>query len=424
MNSPLLGLGLAVFLFASWVTCVRCFPRERHKAPRLPYYNGGFGDRDARVGFGDKDARDYGDDIHDGRGGSPSPPYSPTSNGLIPPEHTWEGGVGSPHHHPLPDGVRSHPATPRDGYDTWQPPTATGILEWLGLWTHGGSDSLRDSLRDLGSARQLWLTEIDDESAFHIADALTPGHARKLEVMRIGKHVGADGCAALADALGRGGAPILQALHLSGNPLGDDGAAALAYDLLRAGGCPRLRDLQLNHCQIGDAGAEALAEALRDGFAPLLQNVWLGGNVIGDYGADLLANAVTPGVGQALGLRRLALYSNSIAEAGALSLGRALEARGRERHGSGGQGISVLTVMLFGNQLADEATVRHLADLDGYGERENSDRVELWAPPSMGGSSPYTSQYASAAASPTRLPPQQQWGSPPAPVRGRLFDLM
>ena len=43
-------------------------------------------------------------------------------------------------------------------------------------------------------------------------------------MMRLGKDVYADGCAAIAEALGRGGAPRLQALHLSNNLIGDEGA--------------------------------------------------------------------------------------------------------------------------------------------------------------------------------------------------------
>ena len=39
-------------------------------------------------------------------------------------------------------------------------------------------------MRGLGSARQLWLTDVDDEAAFHLADALTPGHARLLEMAK------------------------------------------------------------------------------------------------------------------------------------------------------------------------------------------------------------------------------------------------
>ena len=367
INSPAgqLGLGLIIVAAVSWYAGARCLSRRR--PARFDNYGddafGPRGDRDARLygTEGDRDAREYGK-FEERREASMPPSPKPWSEA---------GGPGG-----MPQGGSIWPRR-----DDWlKPPQASNILDWFGLRQYGGSATLRASLRELGSSRQLWLTDIDDESTFYIADALTPGHAQKLEMMRIGRHMGPDGCAALADALGRGGAPVLQALHLSGNALGDDGVAAVAYDLLRAGGCPRLRDLQLNHCEIGDAGASALGEALRDGAAPELQNLWLGGNMIGDYGADVLAEAITPGPGGALGLKRLALYSNAIGDAGALAVARAIEARSREGGGSYDGRLPALTVMLFGHQIADEATIQMITEVDAVGARQGGDRIELWAP--------------------------------------------
>ena len=239
----------------------------------------------------------------------------------------------------------------------------------------GGPAALRQALRELGRTPQLWLSEVDDAAAFEIADALTPGHAIRLEMIRLGKQVRADGCAALSDALGKGGAPRLEALHLSGNPLSDDGGAAVAFDLLRGGGCPTLRDLQLNHCQIGDTGAVALGEALRDGAAVALQNLWLGGNAIGDAGAEAFAAALTPGRGQGAGLRRLGLYSNVIGDRGAVLLAQAVETRRQERVRT--PGLPTVTIMLWGNQLQDPDTERTIAEVDAVGRAEGGDWVEL-----------------------------------------------
>ena len=172
--------------------------------------------------------------------------------------------------------------------------------------------------------------------------------------------------------------------------------------MLRAGGVPRLRDLQLNHCELGNDGAAALAEVLRDGYAPNLQNLWLGGNMIGDYGAEELASAVTPGVGRGLGLRRLALYANVIADAGALALATALEARGREREGRM-HDLPSLTIMLEGHKIREQETLQVLYEVDEVGARQLGDRFELEASSSAGtamAASPQRGRSPSRAASP------------------------
>jgi len=201
--------------------------------------------------------------------------------------------------------------------------------------------------------------------------------------------------------------------------LEDDGAAAIAHDLLREGGCSRLRDLQLDHCGIGDGGAAALGEALRDGAAPSLQNLWLGGNRIGDYGAEVLAVAVTPATGRALGLRRLALHANPIADAGALAIARALEARRQDRprlaHGGEGGPLAVLTVMLYGHRISDGESLRMVEEVDAIGARCGGDRIELHAR-TDGFDLPLSSRAPSASPSvmqsPLRAPPPT-WSSSP-----------
>ena len=438
---------MAIFISFMWWSCARCLERP---PPTLPssytYKGGGDADRNAWAyksggggdthawspykggggggGGGDTDRNAWRTADYDARqvhpaspadrdarqGGSPARPFAPLVD---------ERDAAMPPSPPFPVGA----ATSSD--DWMLPPRASHLLEWFGLRQHrdGGSDRLRTALRGLGSARQLWLTDVDDEAAFSIAESLTPGHARALEMVRLGGTMGPDGAAALFDALGRGGAPRLQALHLSGTRLGDEGASALAYDLLRGGGCSRLRELQLDHCTIGDAGAAALGEALRDGAAPSLQNLWLGGNRIGDYGAEALAMAVTPGGGRALGLRRLALHSNAISDVGALAVARAVEARNRERPrvalGPDGP-LATLTIMLWGHRAADDATVQMVAEVDALGARTGGDRIELYAAntpydgvlsPSLTPSSP--SRHSASPAtmqSPVRALPT--WSSP------------
>ena len=309
----------------------------------------------------------------------------------------WYGGGGllrcvmGPAVKPMPPS----PPPPSDGHTglSW-------LADCLGVRSHAVSAQLEESIARLAELRHLWLTDMDDDAAYVLAESLQPGRARRLEMLRMGKEMYADGCAAIAEALGRGGAPRLQALHLSNNLLGDDGAIALADFLLRAGGAPRLRDLHLNHCDVGDEGAGAIGDALRDGAAPALENLWLGGNLIGDDGAEALAHAITPGAGYTGGahkLRRLGLYSNAIGDAGALALARAIEARHEHRHrlraertydvegGADGAegvdgGLAVLTVMLFGHQISDEATMQAMQRADDLGAQIGGDRIELFSP--------------------------------------------
>ena len=60
-------------------------------------------------------------------------------------------------------------------------------------------------------------------------------------------------------------APSAEAL----NPIGDDGATALAAALRRRG-LEQLEVLDLGSCNIGDDGIAALSAALRSGACPLL----------------------------------------------------------------------------------------------------------------------------------------------------------
>ena len=90
----------------------------------------------------------------------------------------------------------------------------------------------------------------------------------------------ADGVAlvgALRAAHERGGLQKLETLHLYGNRMGDETAAALA-SLLEAGAMPTLKELRLDNNQIGEAGMAALASAVRGGALPSCESIELGGN--------------------------------------------------------------------------------------------------------------------------------------------------
>ena len=90
----------------------------------------------------------------------------------------------------------------------------------------------------------------------------------------------ADGVAlvgALRAAHERGGLQKLEQLHLVGNKMGDETAAALA-SLLEAGAMPKLKTLRLEANRIGEAGMAALASAVRGGALPSCTLIHLIGN--------------------------------------------------------------------------------------------------------------------------------------------------
>ena len=108
-------------------------------------------------------------------------------------------------------------------------------------------------------------------------------------------------CATLAR-----GAPSLGWLDLSANPIGDEGARALAG----AGFAAALTRLALHGCDVGLRGLDALTAAM-----PSLIALDLGGNRLGDEGAELLARS------SALGsLELLRLSGCGIGERGARAL--------------------------------------------------------------------------------------------------------
>ena len=97
-----------------------------------------------------------------------------------------------------------------------------------------------------------------------------------------------DGVQRLAAGLGAGGLPALTELVIAWTHVGDVGASALAA-ALGQGALPRLKILDLHEAVIGDAGLVALAPALRR--LPALEGLDFEGNPLGDEG---LAALVTP----------------------------------------------------------------------------------------------------------------------------------
>eukprot|EP00964_Phaeocystis_antarctica_P129974 scaffold93792_cov60-Phaeocystis_antarctica.AAC.1 len=139
---------------------------------------------------------------------------------------------------------------------------------------------------------------------------------------------GPDGVQRLAEGLGAGALPAVTYLALVGVHVGDAGASALAAALGR-GALPRLKTLGLNNAAIGDAGLVVLAPALRR--LPALENLYLVGNPLGDEGLAALvapplpAGAPPPPAGVLTKLKGLWLGDTQITDVGCAALAAALD---------------------------------------------------------------------------------------------------
>ena len=139
---------------------------------------------------------------------------------------------------------------------------------------------------------------------------------------------GPDGVQRLLEGLGAGALPAVATLFIWGMHVGDAGAEALAAALGR-GALPRLKFLSLDNAAIGDAGLVALAPALRRW--PALKHLYLGGNPLGDEGlAALVApppltGAPPPTTGVLPKLILLDLKDTQVSDAGCAALAAALD---------------------------------------------------------------------------------------------------
>ena len=124
---------------------------------------------------------------------------------------------------------------------------------------------------------------VGDAGASALAAALGRGALPQLKELYLGNAgIGDAGLVALAPALQR--RPALERLILWGNPLGDEGIAALVAPPPPAvapspptGGLAKLKELDLEHTYVSDAGCAVLATALDGGALPALECLELGG---------------------------------------------------------------------------------------------------------------------------------------------------
>ena len=138
---------------------------------------------------------------------------------------------------------------------------------------------------------------------------------------------GPDGMQRLAEGLGAGALPAVTWVELDHVHVDNAGASALAAALGR-GALPRLMTLQLSSAAIGDAGLVALAPALRQ--LPALFCLGLEGNPLGEEGLAALvappppAGAPPPPTGGLAKLEVLYLSRTQVTDAGCATLAAAL----------------------------------------------------------------------------------------------------
>jgi len=163
---------------------------------------------------------------------------------------------------------------------------------WLGdnLIGDKGLKQLADALSRPASLQSLWLhnNQIGNEGVIALAKALHKD--MDLRIMCFSdNNIGATGAEALGEALIEGNSP-LEELKLRGNKVGDIGAIALARSIKSNIG--HLVKLNLSHNNIGPVGAIALAEAME--VNTKIYQLCVRGNPIGKEGAAALAACRSP----------------------------------------------------------------------------------------------------------------------------------
>jgi len=177
------------------------------------------------------------------------------------------------------------------------------------------------------------------EGVAALADALGEGH--QLRTLYLGcNHVDAAGVAPLADRLARD--QTVRAVWLKRNPIGDAGATAVA-EALRDN--PAVRTLDLTNTGIGPVGLRALVDALRTRPVPT-ERLYLGGNNLGPEAADLLVSLLRDA-----GVSELYVAAGRLGDDGARTIAAGLPDR-RVVLGLGGNGITANGVRALADRLA------------------------------------------------------------------------
>jgi len=140
----------------------------------------------------------------------------------------------------------------------------------------------------------LWLqhNSLGDAGMQALCEGLGCGAAPSLRLSLFHNQFGPVGAEALAAALRGGAIPKLVALSLQGNPIGNQGVAALCAPLRKR---PALKVLHLVNCEIGDEGVATLVAGLGKDDFKALENLHLGYNKITDAGMVKLVAAIDVG---------------------------------------------------------------------------------------------------------------------------------
>eukprot|EP00964_Phaeocystis_antarctica_P080020 scaffold49912_cov66-Phaeocystis_antarctica.AAC.4 len=157
--------------------------------------------------------------------------------------------------------------------------------------------------------------------------SVLPALEKLVLVERSGAAADPDGVQRLAEGLGAGALPAVTHLRIVNMHVGDSGASELAAALGR-GALPRLKNLGLANAAIGDARLVALAPALRR--LPALEGFSLAGNPLGDEGLAALvapppAGAPPTMTGVLTKLKLLNLCFTQVTDAGCATLAAALD---------------------------------------------------------------------------------------------------
>ncbi|KAK9809979.1 hypothetical protein WJX72_002913 [[Myrmecia] bisecta] len=186
-------------------------------------------------------------------------------------------------------------------------PSITHLILSRNNITLAGMEGLGRQLTNL-SQLDLRDCQVGPQGCAVLADLLAAKSSNLKELWLSGNPLGAEGAAALATGLSCN--QRLQILHMAMTQIGNPGIASLASVLADATG---LNHLDVSECGIGPDGAKALGAELP---ASKLQTLILAGNALADHGADFLGRALA----QCRGLAVLDVSSNGITQVGLLAL--------------------------------------------------------------------------------------------------------